>query len=168
MSYNRFNTILRCWHFTEVDISAIGAQRSHKIYPLIHKVVDNFRRLYLPGDVIVVDESMVKFRGKLIILTYNPAKTDRYGMKIYKACTVNSYTWSYQIYSGVSEQLEGLDKPGSTVIQLTEPILNAGRLIVADNYYTSIPLTMYLKEQKTDLCGTLRKNKKYLPKDVKN
>lgn len=166
MSYNRCTTILRCWHFTEVDIGAIGAQRTHKIDPLIHKVVDNFRSLYLPGDVIVVDESMVKFHGKLIIRTYNPAKTDRYGMKIYKACTVNSYTWSYQIYSGVSVQLEGLDKPGSTVVQLTEPLLNDGRLIVADNYYTSVPLATYLKEHKTDLCGTLRKNKRYLPEDV--
>lgn len=166
MSYNRFTTILRCWHFTEVQIGVIGERRTHKIDPLIYKVVANFRSLYLPGDIIVVDESMVKFHGKLIIRTYNPAKTDRYGMKIYKACTVNSYTWSYQIYSGISEQLEGLDKPGSTVIRLIEPLLNDGRMIVADNYYTSIPLAIYLKERRTDLCGTLRKNRKYIPEDV--
>lgn len=166
MSYNRFSSILRCWHFTEVQIGVIGEQRTHKIDPLIQKMVDNFRSLYMPGDIIVVDESMVKFHGKLLIKTYNPAKTNRYGMKIYKACTVNSYTWSYQIYSGISHQLEGLDKPGSTVVQLTEPLLDAGRIIIADNYYTSLPLAEYLKGRNTDLCGTLRKNKRNLPQEV--
>jgi hypothetical protein len=166
MSYNRFSSILRCWHFTEIQLGVVGQQRTHKIDPLIHKLVDNFRSLYMPSDIIVVDESMVKFHGKLIIKTYNPAKTDRYGMKIYKACTINSYTWSYQIYSGISHQLEGLDKPGSTVVQLTEPLLDAGRIIVADNYYTSLPLAEYLKSRNTDLCGTLRKNKRNLPQEV--
>ncbi|KAH9631144.1 hypothetical protein HF086_001079 [Spodoptera exigua] len=62
----------------EVQIGVVGEQRTHKIDPLIHKVINNFRILYIPSDVIVVDESMVKFHGKLIIRTYNPAKTDRY------------------------------------------------------------------------------------------
>ncbi|CAG5046445.1 unnamed protein product [Parnassius apollo] len=166
MSYNRFSSILRFWHFTEIQIGVIGEQRTHKIDPLIHKMVNNFRSLYIPSDIIVVNESMVKFHGRLQIRTYNPAKTDRYGMKIYKACTINSYTWSYQIYSGISHQLEGLDKPGSTVAQLTEPLLDAGRIIVADNYYTSLPLAEYLKGRNTDLCGTLRKNKRNLPEEV--
>lgn len=166
MSYNRFSSILRCWHFTEIQIGVIGEQRTHKIDPLVHKMVANFRSLYVPSEIIVVDESMVKFHGKLIIRTYNPAKTDRYGMKIYKACTINSYTWSYQIYSGLSQQIEGLDKPGSTVVQLTEPLLDAGRIVVADNYYTSLPLAEYLKGRNTDLCGTLRKNKRHLPEEV--
>lgn len=166
MSYNRFSSILRCWHFTEIQIGVIGEQRTHKIDPLIEIMVNNFRSLYVPSDIIVVDESMVKFHGKLLIRTYNPAKTDRYGMKIYKACTINSYTWSYQIYSGISHQLDGLDKPGSVVVQLTEPLLGEGRIIVADNYYTSLPLAEYLKTRNTDLCGTLRKNKRNLPEEV--
>ncbi|OWR55781.1 piggyBac transposable element-derived protein 4 [Danaus plexippus plexippus] len=166
MSYNRFSSILRYWHFTEVQIGVVGEQRTPKIDPLVHKVINNFCSLYIPSDVIVADESMVKFHGKLIIRTYNPAKADHYGMKIYKACTINSYTWSYQIYSRSSHQLEGLDKPGSTVIQLTEPLLDAGGIIVAHNYYTSLPLAEYLKGRNTDLCGTLRKNKRNLPKEV--
>ena len=164
MSYNRFSSILRCWHFTKVQIGVVGEQRIHKIDPLIHTMVNNFRSLYLPSDITVVNESMVKFHGRLLIRTYNPAKTDRYGMIIYKAFTINSNTWSYQLYNGISLQLEGFDKPGSTVVQLTELLLDAGRIIVADNYYTSLPLTEYLKGCNTDLCGTLRKNKRNFPK----
>ncbi|CAG5001746.1 unnamed protein product [Parnassius apollo] len=42
----------------------------------------------------------------------------------------------------------------------------ASRIIVADNYYTSLPLAEYLKGRNTDLCGTLRKNKRNLPEEV--
>lgn len=45
---------------------------------------------------------------------------------------------------------------------------NEGRLVITDNWYTSVPLALYLQKQKTDFCGTLRKNKKFLPKEVVN
>ncbi|CAD7093674.1 unnamed protein product [Hermetia illucens] len=86
-----------------------------------------------------------------------------YGIKVYKLCTVNSYTWSYEIYAGASIQYEGLDKPGTVVAKLCEPLLDQGRVLIADNYYTSVPLAKYLKDHKTDLCGTLRKNRVGLP-----
>lgn len=43
-----------------------------------------------------------------------------------------------------------------------------GRMIIADNFYTSVPLAEYLLSRKTDLCGTLRKNRIYLPLFVKS
>lgn len=81
-------------------------------------------------------------------------------------CSVNSYTWSYIVYAGSTTAFEGLDKPGTVVVKLCLPLLHEGRLIVADNYYTSLGLAKYLKDRNTDLCGTLRKNKKGLPQQV--
>lgn len=138
----------------------------YKIQPLIDTMVTKFRSLYMPGDTIVVDESLVSHQGRLRIKTYIPSKASKYGMKIYKMCSVNSYTWSYVVYSGTTCALDGLDKPGTTVIKLCSPLLNEGRLIIADNYYTSLGLAKYLKDHNTDLCGTLRKNKTGLPKEV--
>ncbi|KOB64858.1 putative piggybac transposable element-derived, partial [Operophtera brumata] len=42
------------------------------------------------------------------------------------------------------------------------------RLLVTDNYYTSVHLARYLKEHGTDFCGTVRKNRRHLPPDVVN
>lgn len=164
MSYNRFVTILRCWHFADMQVD--NSNITHKIDSLVQKLVGKFRSLYVPPEVIVVDESMIKFYGRLRIKTYNPSKASSYGIKVYKLCTVNSYTWSYEIYAGASIQYEGLDKPGTVVAKLCEPLLDQGRVLIADNYYTSVPLAKYLKDRKTDLCGTLRKNRVGLPLNV--
>lgn len=164
MSYNRFSSIFRCWHFAETQLH--NSDRMYKIEPLRLKLVDNFRNLYTVGSVVVVDESMVKFRGRLAFRTYNPAKSSPYGIKIYKLCSEKSYTWSYEIYSGHTDTIESLDKPGSVVVKLSQGLLNEGRVIVADNYYTSVSLATYLKNKNTDLLGTLRKNRKNLPERV--
>lgn len=160
MSYNRFSTILRCWHFVELQPN--NDNKLRKIEPFANKIVDRFHSLYIPSEILVIDESMISFQGRLQIKTYNPSKASSYGLKVYKLCTVDSYTWSYKIYSGASQQMEGLDKPGTVVIKVSDE----GRLIIADNYYNSLALADYLIKRKTDLCGTLRKNRVDLSKSV--
>lgn len=46
--------------------------------------------------------------------------------------------------------------------------LNKGHTLFTDNWYTSVPLGKMLLEKETHLVGTLRKNRKHLPKDVVN
>jgi hypothetical protein len=164
MSYNRFVLIFKCWHF--VDNMNHDGGRLFKIQPLIDKIISNFKKIYTPGPVVVVDESVVKFRGRLSFRTYNPQKSVKYGMRIYKMCTDKGYTWDYKVYAAENKVINPLDKTGSLVIQLGQDILNEGRLIVTDNYYTSVPLAKYLKERNTDLCGTIRSNRRNLPKEV--
>nr|CAI5863377.1 unnamed protein product [Callosobruchus analis] len=52
------------------------------------------------------------------------------------------------------------------VLELMEPLLDCGRLLVTDNFYTSVSLAHALLDRKTHLIGTLRKNRKYNPKPV--
>lgn len=138
----------------------------YKIQPLVDLIIANFRKIYTPDAVVVVDESIVPFQGRLFFRQYIPTKAHKYGLKIYKLCTSEGYTWSYLIYSGESEKLFNLDVSGSIVVKLSDDLLDEGRLIITDNFYTSIPLAMYMKSRGTDLCGTIRTNRKGLPKDV--
>ena len=166
MSYNRFSAILRCWHFVDNSLPTEDTDRLFKINPLINLVMDNIKKLYIPGDTVVIDETMILFRGRLKFRQYNPSKAHKYGMKVYKLCTPRGFVWSFQVYSGQDSCIDGLDKPGSIVINLGKELLNEGRLFITDKFYTSIPLALYLKEHNTDLCGTLRKNRKDLPKEI--
>ncbi|KAF9405324.1 hypothetical protein HW555_013894, partial [Spodoptera exigua] len=142
---------------TQTNIYAAQLQRLSNLKPK-SRIKQNSRKIFTPGDTVVVDESMVGFRGRVQIRIYNPQKSSKYGIKIYKMCTDihgAGYTWSYKVYSGEDRAVEGLDKPGSVVVALAADLLNEGRLLVTDNYYSSVPLTRYLKERRTDFCGTV-------------
>lgn len=166
MSYNRFRLILRCWHFCDNNAPREENDRLYKISPLIDLIIGNSRTIYTPGQIIVVDESMVHFRGRLLFRQYIPSKTHKYGIKIYKLCSAEGYTWGYQIYSGQSVQVFGLDTSGSIVVTLAEGLLDEGRCMITDNYYTSVPLAEFLLSRNTDLCGTVNRKRRGLPKDV--
>ncbi|KAF9406815.1 hypothetical protein HW555_012954 [Spodoptera exigua] len=58
--------------------------------------------------------------------------------------------------------------PTNVVMSLMEGYLEKGHTLYTDNWYTSIDLGRKLLDKETHLVGTLRKNRKYLPKDVIN
>ncbi|CAG9574665.1 unnamed protein product [Danaus chrysippus] len=135
MSYNRFVTILRCWHFVDNTAERDANDRLYKVKPVIDIVMNNCRKLLSPNDCVVVDESMVPFQGRLLIRQYNPNKTHKYGLKIYKATTDDGYVWKYKVYTGQDPQISNLDKPGSVVVELCEDLLDTGRMIIGIQVY---------------------------------
>ncbi|KAA5642746.1 hypothetical protein F3G58_33855, partial [Pseudomonas aeruginosa] len=86
----------------------------------------------------------------------------KYNMK--KLWSAEGYTWGYQIYNGQSVQVFGLDT-GSIVVTLAEGLLDEGRCMITDNYYTSDPLTEFMFSRNTDLCGRVNKKRRGLPKE---
>nr|CAH7739969.1 unnamed protein product [Callosobruchus chinensis] len=158
---------LKCWHFQ--DNSIPSSNRLDKINPILTIIQNKITTIYTPGETVVVDETMVPFRGRLKFRQYNPSKARcSYVIKLYKVCTPNGYTWDIKVYAGKTETINGLDLPGSTVVELVRPLLNEGRVVITDNYYTSLQLAKYLYAQKTHLLGTLRKNRRGLPEEVLN
>nr|CAH7736746.1 unnamed protein product [Callosobruchus chinensis] len=51
---------------------------------------------------------------------------------------------------------------------MIEPLLDSGRTLFADNWYTSVDLAENLQSRSTHLVGTVRKSRKRLPKSVVN
>ncbi|KAJ8879004.1 hypothetical protein PR048_019610 [Dryococelus australis] len=72
-----------------------------------------------------------------------------------------------KIYAG-KYQDAGQSVPTRVVLELCDSLLNAGRVIVTDNYYTSIELANKLIDKSTNLLGTLRSNRKHNPQTVLN
>ncbi|XP_046398660.1 piggyBac transposable element-derived protein 3-like [Ischnura elegans] len=164
MSRNRFELLLRMLHFSNNEENS-NKDRLHKIQPLLDKIICNYQELYTPGEILCVDESIIPFQGRLALKQYIPQKRHKYGVKIFKLCSGKGYVWNMKIYAG-RERDARRSVPTAVVMQLSEKLLDAGRTIVTDNYYTSLELANSLLDRRTHLLGTLRKNRRGIPKDV--
>lgn len=165
MTRNRFQLLLRMWHFADNHDEQAANDRLHKIRHVLNLFVANFASARQPGEDLVVDETMVPFRGRLKFKQYIPAKTHKYGIKLFKVCDSVGYTYNVKVYTG-KEDRHGVDLATDVVLQLISGYLDAGRILYTDNFYTSIPLAQELLKRKTHLVGTVRKNRKMLPTDV--
>ena len=163
MTRNRFQLLLKLWHFADNETTPKD-DRLHKVRKLVEMLVSRYQKVKLPGENIVVDETMVPFRGRLHFKQYIPGKAHKYGVKLFKMCDEDGYTYNLNVYAG---QRDG--QPTDVVMKLAEPYLESGRTVCTDSYYTSLPLADSLLQKKTHLVGTLgtlHLNRKGLPADV--
>lgn len=165
MGRNRFQLLLRYIHFSNNE-TAQPNDRLHKIQDIFTMMEARFAANCVPGEVLVVDESMVPFRGRLLFRQYIPSKRHKYGLKMFKLCDTTGYTFRMLLYSGKNFQDVSQGLGEKVVMELCDKYLDAGRTVVTDNYYTSVPLAIKLLDRNTHLLGTLRKNRKGLPEEV--
>ncbi|KAL4148280.1 hypothetical protein QTP88_002557 [Uroleucon formosanum] len=59
----------------------VHGDRLGKIQPLVVKLVNNFKKYKVPGENVVIDETMISFRGRLNFRQYIPSKSARHFKK---------------------------------------------------------------------------------------
>ena len=69
--------------------------------------------------------------------------------------------------STLPPQFSHLPILGQFVTALMESLLDSGHTVYTDRFYTSVPLVETLASRGTGFVGTLVKNRKYLPQDVR-
>ncbi|KAF2350764.1 PiggyBac transposable element-derived protein [Trinorchestia longiramus] len=149
MSRDRFQILLRSVYFNN-NAGALSQQdKLHKVRPLVDMMCSKYQEAYKPGPDLVIDESMIAFRGRVGIRQYLPGKSHKYGLKLYKICTPAAYTWNFKIHCGRHNEMEGLSGTESLTVGMAQKILNTGSTIFADNYHTSVGLAEYLLGKKT-------------------
>lgn len=156
MSRNRFELLMNMIHFSDNE-KCPPNNRLFKIQPLLDLLNKKFSLMYDAGQNITIDESMVPFRGR-----------HRYGVKVFKVCLVSGYTWFAKIYSGKQEKTPNQNSSITTQItmELMTQLLDEGRTLFTDNFYTSVELAEKLLKRKTHLIGTLRLNRRNNPHSV--
>lgn len=98
-----------------------------------------------------------------------PSKRHRNGIKLCTLCTENGYTWNASIYVGKDQTTDKTRLASyNVVMNLIEDLLKEGTTLYVDNFYTSVPLAYKLLQLETHLVGTLRANRKYIPKSVQD
>lgn len=89
MSRNKFELILRFWHFENND-SADKTDRLYKIRKLLNIANDIFKNVHQPGEIIAIDKSMIPYHDRLKFRQYISNKTHKYGVKFFKVCGILS------------------------------------------------------------------------------
>lgn len=165
MKRDRFLSILKFLHFSD-NTTARTEDRLNKIRNIVEAIVDTFKNAVKPGKNIVIDESMVSWR-RFGFRQYIPGKRHKYGIKLYKLCFPEGYTYNIDIYAGKNTKTIEKTHSHDVVMRLLSGLLFEGRTLFIDSYYTSVPLAEELLQKKTFICGTVKVNKTFLPPQAK-
>jgi len=92
ISMNRFESICNYMHLNNNDHIGTyqGPSKLFKIYTVLSHLNTKFQSLYLPGQNIVMDESLTLWRGRLSFRQYIPLKSSKFGIKSYELCESSS------------------------------------------------------------------------------
>lgn len=166
MSRDRFFNLTRMLHFCDNNEQADG-DRLFKIRRIVDMLRLSFKNTFSPFQNICIDESLMLFKGRLAFKQYIPSKRHRFGVKLFVLCDVETgYVVDFIVYTGADTDIvdsQSLGVSGAVVTTLLQPYLGKGHTLWIDNWYTSPDLAKYLLTEKTDMCGTVRKNRRGMP-----
>ena len=171
MSRTRFLQILRYLHFVDNSLApgpdSPNFNKLYKIQPLLDLIIPRFRAVYKPERQLAVDETLIKFKGKVHFRQFIPIKPGRFGIKAFTlAESTSGYVLGSKVYTGKEANVVQKDLGKRAVMSLMEPFIDKGYYVFMDNYYTSVGLFEELEGRKTLACGTVRSNRLGLPKDI--
>lgn len=164
MSRNRFCTILGMLHFSRPNEENYILS---KIQSCITHAREKFRNVITPHRNVCIDESIVPFKGRLSIKQYMPKKRNRFGIKLFVLCDVDSgVIIDFIVYCGANTDINdpaNLGVGGAVVSTLLKDFFGSNRHLYVDNWYTSPLLFKYLYNNQIYACGTVKKNRKGMP-----
>lgn len=162
MSLRRFLAISHFLHFADNE-NADDNDKLKKIRNIVNYLNDKFTNLYTPKSSICIDESLMKYKGRLSFVQFIASKRARFGIKYYKLCESESgYCSQFKTYIG-KDKIGDMPASESVVMELSKHVLGKGYTIYLDNWYSSPNLFLNLLKNDTNAVGTVRKN---LPKEL--
>lgn len=173
---NRFAIILVCLRFDNPGDR--NERKKHDpiapISEVFNSFVGNCQSLYTLGIGACIDEMLIAFRGRSKYKIYMPNKPAKYGLKL-MALTDARTSYFYNGYLYCGKDSDGLtlsdedrrkwSKPSQSVLRLAKPIFGSNRNLTADNWFSSVELVDVLQSKQLTYVGTLKKNKRQIPKE---
>lgn len=134
-----------------------------KVRWYLNYLTHRFQKIYEVNGFVTIDESMVKFKGRLAFRQYLPLKPTKWGIKVWVlAESSTGYVSNFQVYTG----REGRREKGlahRVVMDLATPYYGSHVSIFMDNFFSGVPLFEELKAHGVNACGTIRSNRKGIP-----
>jgi hypothetical protein len=167
----RFERIWSALHFANnelLDKSDPTYDRAFKIRPILNHFNESFQAAREPSKQQSIDEHMIKFKGHNMMKQYIKSKPIKWGFKMWCRCdSTTGYLYECDLYTGKKTNVEyGL---GEGVVQmLTTSLKDLYCEVYIDNFFNSPSLQESLLHKGIYSCGTVRSNRKFMPKSLKN
>lgn len=183
----RFNDITTNLHFEHNAQNALEKDKKlrnndyekdclYKLRGVINHLKLKFKQNYTPHQKISIDESVLRYRGRLpkSLKVKMPSKRAREGIKLFKLCdSRSSYCYNFRINFATKENKECKNNKVKNLVKellsseeicfhsfpknITNKkysLLGKGYIIFTDKYFSSIELALQLQELNTYLVGT--------------
>lgn len=171
MPLSRFEELRRNLHFcnneTQPPPVSPRFDRAYKIRLVIDHFNSSFQSDMNNTVTQSVDEHMVKFKGHNIMKQYMQNKPVKRGFKMWcRADARTGYLFQFDIYTGKKRTGPEIGLGESVVFQLTQQLVGLGCEIYFDNFFNSPMLQYTLAQQNIKSCGTVRIQRKHIPKNL--
>ena len=182
MPRDRFYNLLSFLHINDNEQAVPRGDPNfdplYKVKPIYDVVSSRFRSVYRPTQHVCIDEAMVPWKGRLTFKQYIPSKPDRFGVKLYSLCeSESSYLLDFDVYTArdyvPNPQGDNIESSQGHSFQVVmglmrrANLLNKGHILYLDNFYSSPYLFDHLAAEGTMSVGTVRLNRKEMPKALK-
>ncbi|XP_063971496.1 piggyBac transposable element-derived protein 4-like [Lytechinus pictus] len=170
MTKNRYEKLCQYLHCSNVRERHEEDDKIHKVRDFVNVLQDNFSSMFVPGQTLSVDEAMIKYNGRLAWKQYMPKKPTKWGIKLWCLCdSKTGYCLTFQVYTGRGMDAELVQQFGlgyTVVMGLLNQYLLRNHIVYADNFFSSLPLVEDLLQADTYYCGTLRKDRVGIPREL--
>ena len=145
MTRTRFLLLNRFLHFQDnqhpgYDPNDPHRDRRFKIRNIMNMLKEKFNTVYYPSEYIIVDESLILFKGRLLSKQYIRAKRSRFGINFYELSTADGIILDIILYQGNTEPSlikpagEGWLQTERIPLTLINPYLDRGHTLTIDNF----------------------------------
>ncbi|KAJ6235933.1 piggybac transposable element-derived protein [Anaeramoeba flamelloides] len=139
LSRNRFSQIHSSWRFSN----------SVTIDEILDLIQSKFQKEWEIGSHVTLDETIIKFFGRIFFSVKIPRKPISTGIKVWTLCDNTTYVYSWSLYKGIYEEVYKL------VLRMakTLPIQNKKNFffhIFGDSYFGSDKITEDLHKLKVN------------------
>lgn len=114
---------------------------------------------------LCIDEQMCSTKMKHHLRQYMPNKPHKWGIKLFVLCDSHGFAYKFEIYNGAGDNVvlpgtPDLSSSANVVVRLTQTVKDSKHHnVYFDNFYTSLPLLVYLRARGIYALGTMRSNR---------
>lgn len=169
MPINKFEKLRKFFHINDNSLHKPREHpqhdRLHKIRPLIDTLNIRFRSVPFEQH-LSIDEQVCSTKVRHFMKQYQPNKPHKWGFKLFVLSGVSGFAYQFEIFSGQENNISrangepDLGAAANVVVRLSRTIpKNIQHKLYFDNYYTTVPLMVYLAENGILALGTVRRNR---------